>query len=301
MTPMYVVFGAVAALAALSIALAVADWFILHSLSNRLASIDQEVEKKNLEFDALRKERGNSAQQPYLAGSLGGAADDPGEATSEIQVVRNVRDGYDDASGSPPTGSHLEGTIVEMGAQSHYAPAPQAHIMPQQYAPPTPAHAPVQAAFQQNPAPETPAVEPYGYQPQSYAPAPEPAMPAAQEPPAAAPADAGDVMDVVGEGGNEPAPPDDIIRIAVYSDEKKDADFQKVSQILKTEFPLHQSPSVILDFSQVTFIYEKEVEYLTRLTTYASGRRMPLLFVNCDRELLAAISRYPSLHACVRG
>lgn len=301
---MYIVFGTVVGLAALSIALAVANWFVLHSLSGRLTTIDQEIEKKSLEFDTLRKERSTGGgQQAYLAGTLAPETEDPGSATSEIQVVRNVRDGYDNAGGS-----HLEGTIVEMGGPAYppaaaaYQQAPQANTLEEPYLPQAKVPPP-QTVYAEPPAAEQ---------------SPEPA-----EPPAAAPvedvasfsypveqpeavreseaADSGDVMAVVGDGSSEPMPPDNIIRIPIYSDEKKDADFQKVSQRLKDEFPLYQNPSVILDFSKVNFIYEKELEYLNKLAGYTAGRRIPLLFVNCDRELLARLEQHPSLHACVRG
>lgn len=134
--------------------------------------------------------------------------------------------------------------------------------------------------------------EPGQVPPNEQSPVPPSSQPPEEQPEAEEEAE---VLDVVSdqepqERGDESAP-----TIIVYSPQKKDADFERVSQELREKWPASAPGRIVLDFSNVIFLYPQELSYLEQMETYARGHNVELSFTHCDTELRAILSQHPSL------
>ena len=266
MISVYIIFGTVALLGIVSITLTVYAMIRSGRISSALAGLEKEIEKKELEFDTIRKER---SAQPVTSVF----ATEPAEETtqqvaveqgdsSDIQIVRNVRGSF--GSGSQP---HMEQQNVGPYAASiEPAPAPQ----------PSPAIRENVVHASGPTKPPAPAVRQQAV-----------AQPAAGE-------DDG-VMAVVADAAPAPPPLPQASVVRVYSEEKKDADFEQVSRHLSEQFRINTRPTVALDFTNVMFLYDKELAYLEKIGSYVNARKAPLYFINCEPDLLAVLNQRPSL------
>ena len=95
-----IIYLVVFSIIGLAIILLIADWLYLLSLSSRITSLEQEVEKKGLEYDILKKERQSSTE---LARPLVSQGEEPDQNLTKTQindneapleVVRNVRNSF---------------------------------------------------------------------------------------------------------------------------------------------------------------------------------------------------------------
>lgn len=91
------------------------------------------------------------------------------------------------------------------------------------------------------------------------------------------------------------------ILIPLFSKARKDADFLNAWRILAEKLPAISNPRVILDFSNVLFLYQKELEYLRRMKETVEHAGGSMSFANCQQELIYILQGIPSLAACLGG
>ena len=201
---------------AVSILLGIINWIYLSSTSSKMSVLEEEIEKKAKEFDAIKKEK---LQQTQSRGENIGPADNfdrsassAGQENPSIEIVRNVR-----------------------------------------------------AEFRQ-------------------------------------PGPSADILDVVddtsqispqaGLKGNE-------IEITLYSKSKKDTDFAAAWQKLTQLLPVTSAAHVKINFINVMFLYEKELQYLEKILYVVSKEHGRATFINCHPELRPIISSRRSLARCL--
>jgi hypothetical protein len=110
-------------LAVISIVLGITNWILLSSTSLKITLLEEEIEKKAKEFDALKKER--IAASPPLLDKQGFADNSPSNSfvsqkSQDIEIVRNVRAEFKQTD-IEPTSDILD--IVDDGPRR----APQKH------------------------------------------------------------------------------------------------------------------------------------------------------------------------------
>jgi hypothetical protein len=87
----------------------------------------------------------------------------------------------------------------------------------------------------------------------------------------------------------------ETIYIQLYSSQRKDTDFAAAWRTLAQKLKTEKNPHVVLDFSDVFFLYEKEKKYLVRMHETVQKCQATLTFVNCESDLRAMIMRDPLL------
>ncbi|MDD5673404.1 MAG: hypothetical protein PHC61_04520 [Chitinivibrionales bacterium] len=287
----YIVFGIIGVLVLGSVILGIINWTRLFSVSSKITVLENEVEKKTLEFDNLKKSRRASPPQAASQSASNAPAKDDMESGdgNEIRIVRNMRAGVEEENGS-----YLQNEVVQMkhGAAPAQKPVPREPVQPE--LPPTPAPVLPPAT---EPAPEN--ISSVILPP---APDPEPPAPAATAQPSfnraapqmqEAPPSTGDVMDVI-ETSEAPADMekldmDDCISIPLYSLSKKDADFEQAFNFFNATVPANPGTTIAIDFEHIMFMYEKELDYLEKMKTLAQQHRNNIVFVNCHAELKAVL------------
>jgi hypothetical protein len=255
--------------AAATVFLGVSNWFFLSSIVSKITRLEQEVEKKALEFEAARKERQTLAAS---ARNLSAAAESAEAASSrtedsQIQIVRNVRGaGFDhfdiDMGKKNADYSQPEMQNVNSRSPDNFATAfgESAGVAPP----------PVQQA-QQRPFEPKAAQTPHRAPPTGARPAPEPGA--------------------IGKN---------VIVLTLFSKAKQDTDFASAWKKLSEELPGTTNPHVRFDFSGVIFLYERELLYLDKFKSIILQSGGSISFENCDRELLGIFQQRPALFAVVR-
>jgi hypothetical protein len=88
---------------------------------------------------------------------------------------------------------------------------------------------------------------------------------------------------------------DSLIEIMLFSSIKKDTDFPAAWKNLSAKLPLTPSPRVVLDFKNVMFLYEKELQYLDKIRDIVNKENGTIEFINCHPELQSIIFTHPAL------
>jgi anti-anti-sigma regulatory factor len=287
----YFVFGGMGAVAFLCLIFGVVNWVHLISVSSAAGRIEKEIEKKTAEFDALRKERaaaqaalrsdGNAPVVPPVAATGPGSDRAAGMTdTGSIQIVRNVRGTFDDAQHS-----HLEETTVDIHPEQQ-APGPQA--------PP--------------PVEEQPAAPPPQKTAVLFVPGIQPAVRYDEPPAPAEQYSEGNVLDIVDSSDAVSAVPPTgaaapkegpsegrTVRIILYSHATKDADFVSAWKTISSALENTPAPTIVLDMSNILFLYEKELGYLEKILQLVTLQKGNLSLVNCENELIGILNKRPSL------
>jgi len=108
-----------------------------------------------------------------------------------------------------------------------------------------------------------------------------------------------DVLDVVDES-NVP-PRSGTITVALFSNAKKDTDFAAAWKRLSEILPTCSNPRIALDFSNVMFLYDRELSYLEKFRDIVQQAGGTISFVNCEAELSALLRGHPRLTRYVAG
>jgi len=119
--------------------------------------------------------------------------------------------------------------------------------------------------------------------------------------PASAPGSASppaDVLDIVDDG--ERLAPDvpeeaDTIEIMLFSPIKKDTDFAGAWKKLTETLPGAPGAQVRINFKNVMFLYDKELQYLDKIRSVVLKENGSLTFINCHPELRPIIAASPRL------
>lgn len=265
----YLLYGSIALGILAGLILAILNWINLSFIAGKITVVENEIDKKNIEFSNLKKERtaagiSSAAANKYLPSTPPATdADVPAspftnnssDNSEEIQVVRNVRAGVDEVASN-----HLEKEVINIDHQ----------------------HSPAAT-------PSKPAEQPVA------APLPEPAE-----------SSENDVMDIIDQddltGGLSDLvaiPNNGEIRIALFSNGKKDADFEAAWQLLRPQLLQISKPTVILDCSNIMFLYEKELGLLEKFRQIVSKYQGTLNLINCELDLKKSLIQLPQLARCV--
>ena len=86
----------------------------------------------------------------------------------------------------------------------------------------------------------------------------------------------------------------------VYSESKRDADFDSVQEHLPSSLENDTAPVIVLDFAYMIFLYERELDMLEEMKHTIEKRGKEFVFINCDRELTSILNNRPPLLCLVR-
>jgi hypothetical protein len=108
-----------------------------------------------------------------------------------------------------------------------------------------------------------------------------------------------DVLDVVDEAATTAR--SNVVTLSLYSNAKKDTDFPAVWKQLSEILPGTPAPRIAIDFGNVMFLYDRELQYLKKFRDVVLQAGGTIAFVNCEAELVAILSANPRLASCVSG
>jgi hypothetical protein len=266
-------FCAITVFALLIIGLGISNWIYLSSISTKILSLENEVEEKTLEFEAIKKN--SLASSIKNETSLQQMADESSYSDQhpQIEIVRNVR------------GSGFDHIDVDVGKKKEVYPQPSPlapRLQTSTFAGQSPtmhyqSHAPL--SLDQNTPPQRSA----GIPPDQTRSSPSDNLNLADAP--------------IGASTGTFANP---IEIVLFSNARKDTDFAAAWKKLSEQLAGAQNPNVIFNFANVIFLYDREIQYLEKfrgIILQASGN---LFFVNCDPKLLPILKKHPSLARHIR-
>jgi hypothetical protein len=218
-----IIISAIILLASISIILAIINWLNLSFASSKISILEEAIEKKSKEFDALKKERQSSISQAATT-SAGGSFTDPLQSSESaeslnppIEIVRNYRTGFK--------------TVEIEGAKT----AETLDVVNNTY-----------AGDAQNPF-------------------------------------ASEAMEII-----------------LFSETRKDTDFENAWKMLTSYLSVSEHPSVVINFNNVLFLYEKELHYLEKMCEVVVRARGSIRFAHYHNELRSIISTRPMLSRLLR-
>jgi hypothetical protein len=222
-----IIISLIVFLSMLSIALGTINWIYLSSTSSKISALEGEIEKKAIEFDAIKKEKSQQHSSTFAENTAPGENPDrsasfTGQENPAIEIVRNVRAEFRQEEAA------VQQPMADQG--------PRTGFVKQQ------AFSPV---------------------------------------------------------AHEALPPGNEIKIALFSQAKKDTDFAAAWKKLSEGLPGTPDAHVKIDFTNVMFLYEKELLYLEKIREVVSSARGRITFVNCHPELRPIISSRRSLARCL--
>ncbi|MBN1307050.1 MAG: hypothetical protein JXA18_03975 [Chitinispirillaceae bacterium] len=278
-----ILFIILVSIMAVSVFLSIIDWIYLASLTSKTTILEREIEKKSLEFDALKKERYTTQHPSEVSASviestepLGGDVALPivgGEDT--IQIVRNIRGNFERTEQS----THLQGSPRE---QSTISPPAASNNDIIEYA--------AAASFS--------APEPY------QGPTESTEAPNTIRGPSSAGTGKYPIQSTNSGGSFTETPgtiiPHDVYTLKLYSETTRDADFQTLWKKINGIFHTRQNPSILIDLSGINFMYDNEMDYLEKIKYLIIGRGGSFGFINCDRELLTLFNNRPELRSIAK-
>jgi hypothetical protein len=114
---------------------------------------------------------------------------------------------------------------------------------------------------------------------------------------ATAPDEQSDVLDVVDESASSPRSGE--VTLALFSNAKKDTDFTAAWKQLMLVLQDRRTSRIAIDFSNVMFLYDRELLYLEKFRDVILRAGGTVSFVNCEAELVAILQKNPLLAAHV--
>lgn len=92
-----------------------------------------------------------------------------------------------------------------------------------------------------------------------------------------------------------PAPATGSVTIPLYSNASQDADFNTLWKTLTGHLTTTNHLMVIIDFTNILFLYEKEIEYLRKIHKAIELNHGTLSFIQCSSELISTLNNDPIL------
>lgn len=232
-----IIYIGIGSIGILCIILSIINLINLSSTSSVINQLQTEIDKKEKQFDALKKgiaehktDAAPTYQEPFQ----------PKEDNRQIEVVRNIRSGYSDPEEQP----RMEQKTLDI----HKSPTN----------------------------PET--------------------IPSYTD-------NNGDVLDVVDEQQTAAASEQmeqQNITIPLYSQSGKDADFRTLWRTLIQAIEETEGLHVNIDFTNIMFLYEKEIEYLRKIKQTVELQNGILSFINCSKELEPILNNDPTLCTLIK-
>ena len=234
-----IIYIAVGSIGLLGIIISIINLITLASTSSAINQLQTEIDKKEKEFDALKK---GLTESSTSAAAVSQEQYQSQEDNQQIEVVRNIRGGYVN-TGEP---SHMEQETMDMAKE------------PAQY------HPEIGPAFTVND---------------------------------------GEILDVVEEqepGAASGQMEQKSITIPLYSQSGKDADFRALWRTLIKALEETESLHINIDFKNIMFLYEKEIDYLRKITQTVEMQNGTLSFINCSKELEPILNNDPALCTLIK-
>ena len=270
-----ILFIIVISIMVVSIFLSIVDWIYLASLASKTTLLEREVEKKSLEFDAIKKERYTSQSPSEGSASVIESNEQlPGstfpplvESGDTIQIVRNVRGNFEQTE---PYTQHIQDYPPQQPA---FNPTPLLNGAPQEYP------APYETTLQSKRPQELP-----DNKLQSPVETDTFSLP---------PIEINNPPDITTSQQNS-------CILKLYSETTRDADFQTLWKEITAQLQTRQHPYIIIDLAGINFMYDKEMDYLEKIKQLLTGQGGSLGFINCDHEILVLFDNRPQLRSIVQ-
>jgi hypothetical protein len=90
------------------------------------------------------------------------------------------------------------------------------------------------------------------------------------------------------------------MEIILFSETKRDTDFGSAWKKLTSYLSVSERPSVVLNFNNVLFLYEKELHYLEKMCEVVVKARGSIKFINYHSELRSILAAHPMLSRLLR-
>lgn len=299
-TTLLIIFTAIVVGALISIILGIINWIQISQTSNSINELQTEIEKKGHEFDSIKNESSNAStvaqtqyadQQDYSENfetQIQPAIDQFMEkqplaeqkSIPGLDIVRNIRSGFE--SDEKP---HLKQETVTMKMPDHLMdanPESAQHTEKEEEA------IPQLSKNHKHVTPEmiTPVINPNTMEVSSI------------ETGVVTRYDVLDVVEVqktVSELMPEVKKQEKIC-IPLYSQTTKDADFNEFWELLTSVLENTNLLPIYIDFANILFLYDKEVEYLNQVYQSIDSQQRKLVFVNCSDELVNILAKMPALY-----
>ncbi|HLV33102.1 MAG TPA: hypothetical protein VKY57_16155 [Chitinispirillaceae bacterium] len=279
MPSFYLIYIIISVVVAFSVVLSVADWIYLYSLSSKITSLELEIEKKAREYDLLKKNNNkNSLKEPgeserYLSEiSTGHEQIYP----QSIEIVRNVRQPFEQQNSimcpkndmiqttenslTPDTDNNTATHCGNYGTSEDMSISEKETVNINTY------DTPEQIGLSGN--------KNNDYDNDQYI------------------KSSNYVLDVVSDPQNLSSEP---VTLPLFSELNKDADFKtlwsRLSDLLRSNKNVH----IFIDFNNIHFLYEKELDFLEKICHLTIAQGSCLLFVNYDNELMNLFKKRPLL------
>ncbi len=259
LTAIILIYSVVGTVAFISIFLGIINWINLASTSSSINELQAEIEKKCRVIDSHKKEmvESNNSTISPINDALQGTKENfsyphqqpkSAEKDMQIEVVRNIRNGFVD-NGSP----HLTQETVNMNKFNVTDSEKQGEQN-------------INQQWLNIPAPPKDTIG------------------------ANIPQDNREVLATVKEQVTD-APSQiskkNTITIPLYSQAGKDADFNNLWKTICKAMESTKQVHVNIDFKNILFLYEKEIEYLKKINEIVLQQKGTMRFFNCSSELIA--------------
>ena len=111
-------------------------------------------------------------------------------------------------------------------------------------------------------------------------------------------------MDIVADQSSDltiPAAQEvDTIKVPLYSGTIHDADFAGLRRLLTDALPAMSNPTVQIDFTNILYLYDKELDYLEGILALVQQHGGTMTFIDCSDDLKQALAAKPDLAGMVR-
>jgi len=108
-----------------------------------------------------------------------------------------------------------------------------------------------------------------------------------------------ETLDVVSSDSQNPFAGEEV-EITLFSETSRDTDFGNAWKKLTSYLSVSEHPSVVINFNNVLFLYEKELHYLEKMYEVVVKARGSINFTNYHSELRSIISAHPMLSRLLR-
>ncbi|NLW31249.1 MAG: hypothetical protein GXY77_07325 [Fibrobacter sp.] len=279
MPSFYLIYIIIAVVVALSVVLSVVDWIYLYSLSSKMTSLELEIEKKAREYDLLKKNNNkNSLQEPGKPESYSSEISTDHEQIypQSIEIVRNVRQSFEQQNSIMCHKNDMIQTVeglltpdTDNDTATLYGNCDTSEgmsISEKETENINTYEIPEQTGLSDNKIND--------YENSEYL------------------KSSNDVLDVVSDQQNLSSEP---VTLPLFSELNKDADFKTLWSRLSDLLHSNKNTHIFIDFNNIHFLYEKELDYLEKLCHLTVAQGNCLSFINYDNELMNIIKKRPLL------
>ncbi len=276
-TSLIAIFIGIGILTIVSIFFGIINWIDLVSTSSSINQLQTELEKKYKESDSQKKSApapdGYPPPQPPAAAGpdMTGLQQPPPalpeqeEEQQQIEIIRNVRGEF--------------ASTEQSKMHSQTIPIQKPHSV-------DPVSSEETGEFQQPP------ISPVQTVPDSYRDfQPEVNKPAEEKVTQEDVTVYRDEMETM----TPPASESGSITIPLYSNASQDADFNTLWKTLSGHLTTTDHLRAIIDFKNILFLYEKEIEYLRKIHKAIELNHGTLSFIQCSSELISTLNNDPIL------